>query len=81
MLGAAKMGMHVAVATPEGYEPDSAVVEQARSIAQESGSQATVTYSAQEAMKDADIVYTDVWASMGFEEEQRDVNKHSLRIR
>jgi ornithine carbamoyltransferase len=71
MLGAAKMGMHVAVATPEGYEPDSAVVEQARSIAQESGSQVTVTYSAQEAVKDADIVYTDVWASMGFEEEQK----------
>lgn len=71
MLGAAKMGMHVAVATPEGYEPDSAVVEQARIIAQESGSEVTVTYSAQEAAKDADIVYTDVWASMGFEEEQK----------
>ena len=71
MLGAAKMGMHVAVATPKGYEPDSAVVEQARSIAKESGSEVTVTYSAQEAVKDADIIYTDVWASMGFEEEQK----------
>ena len=46
-------------------------MEQACIIAQESGSEVTVTYSAQEAAKDADIVYTDVWASMGFEEEQK----------
>ena len=61
----------MAVATPEGYEPDATVVEQTRAIAQESGSEVLVTYSAQEAVKDADIVYTDVWASMGFEEEQK----------
>ncbi|MFD1139420.1 ornithine carbamoyltransferase [Paenibacillus urinalis] len=71
MLGAAKLGVHVSVASPEGYEPNSAIVEKAKSIAQESGSQVVVTRSPEEAVKDADIIYTDVWASMGFEEEQQ----------
>ncbi|SDW83274.1 ornithine carbamoyltransferase [Paenibacillus sp. PDC88] len=71
MLGAAKLGVHVSVASPEGYEPNSAIVEKAKSIAQESGSQVVVTRSPEEAVKDADMIYTDVWASMGFEEEQQ----------
>ncbi|MCM3128260.1 ornithine carbamoyltransferase [Paenibacillus provencensis] len=71
MLGAAKLGVHVSVASPEGYEPNPAIVEQAKSIAQETGSQVVVTRSPEEAVKDADIIYTDVWASMGFEEEQQ----------
>ncbi|MFD2703171.1 ornithine carbamoyltransferase [Paenibacillus shunpengii] len=71
MLGAAKLGIHVSVASPEGYGPNSAIVEKAKSIAQESGSQVVVTRSPEEAVKDADIIYTDVWASMGFEEEQQ----------
>ncbi|MCM3786641.1 ornithine carbamoyltransferase [Neobacillus mesonae] len=71
MLGAAKLGVHVSVASPEGYEPNSAIVEQAKDIAKETGSQVVVTRSPEEAVKDADIIYTDVWASMGFEEEQK----------
>ncbi|GAK41240.1 ornithine carbamoyltransferase [Paenibacillus urinalis] len=71
MLGAAKLGVHVSVASPEGYEPNPAIVEQAKSIAQETGAQVVVTRSPEEAVKDADIIYTDVWASMGFEEEQK----------
>lgn len=71
MLGAAKLGVHVSVASPEGYEPNSAIVEQAKNIAKETGSQVVVTRSPEEAVKDADIIYTDVWASMGFEEEQK----------
>lgn len=71
MLGAAKLGVHVSVASPEGYEPNPAIVVQAKSIAQETGAQVVVTRSPEEAVKDADIIYTDVWASMGFEEEQK----------
>lgn len=70
LIGGAKLGVHVAVAGPEGYEPDEAVVAEAREIAKETGSVITVTRSPQEAVQDADVIYTDVWASMGFEAEQ-----------
>ena len=72
MLGAAKLGVHVSVASPKGYEPSAAIVDQAKSIATETGAEVVVTHSAQEAVQDADIIYTDVWASMGFEEEQKE---------
>ncbi|WP_454193554.1 ornithine carbamoyltransferase [Paenibacillus sp. Marseille-Q7038] len=72
MLGAAKLGVHVSVASPRGYEPSAAIVDQAKSIAKETGAEVVVTNSAQEAVQDADIIYTDVWASMGFEEEQKE---------
>ncbi|AIQ14794.1 ornithine carbamoyltransferase [Paenibacillus durus] len=70
LLGGAKLGVHVSVAGPEGYEPDAAVVAKAREIAKETGSEIVITRSPEEAVKDADVIYTDVWASMGFEEEQ-----------
>ncbi|KHF35056.1 Ornithine carbamoyltransferase [Paenibacillus sp. P1XP2] len=71
MIGGAKLGVHVSVASPEGYEPDAEVVKASREIAKETGAQIVVTRSPQEAVKDADVIYTDVWASMGFEEEQK----------
>lgn len=71
LIGGAKMGMHVAIAGPEGYEPDAGVVAKAREIAEETGSEILITRSPEEAVKDADVIYTDVWASMGFEEEQK----------
>lgn len=71
MIGGAKLGVHVSVASPEGYEPDAEVVKASREIAKETGAQIIVTRSPQEAVKDADVIYTDVWASMGFEEEQK----------
>lgn len=71
MIGGAKLGVHVSVAGPEGYEPDAEVVKASREIAKETGAQIVVTRSPQEAVKDADVIYTDVWASMGFEEEQK----------
>ncbi|QWU15854.1 ornithine carbamoyltransferase [Paenibacillus sophorae] len=70
LLGGAKLGVHVSIAGPEGYEPDAAVVAKAREIAKETGSEIVITRSPEEAVKDADVIYTDVWASMGFEEEQ-----------
>ncbi|WP_025692474.1 ornithine carbamoyltransferase [Paenibacillus zanthoxyli] len=70
LLGGAKLGVHVSIAGPEGYEPDAAVVAKAREIAEETGSEIVITRNPEEAVKDADVIYTDVWASMGFEEEQ-----------
>lgn len=71
MIGGAKLGVHVSVASPEGYEPDAEVVKASREIAKGTGAEIVVTRSPQEAVKDADVIYTDVWASMGFEEEQK----------
>ncbi|TVX89430.1 ornithine carbamoyltransferase [Paenibacillus agilis] len=72
MMGAAKLGMHIAVATPEGYGPDADVIKQSREQAELYGAAITLTSDPQEAAADADFIYTDVWASMGFESEQQD---------
>jgi ornithine carbamoyltransferase len=72
MMGAAKLGIDFAVASPKGYEPNASVVESARDIANQSGSKLHVGSDPKEAVTDADVVYTDVWASMGFEEEQKE---------
>jgi ornithine carbamoyltransferase len=69
MFGAPKVGMNIAVATPRGYEPDPEVVRQATADAKAAGTKITLTHSIEEAVDDADVVETDVWASMGQEEE------------
>ncbi|GIP06927.1 ornithine carbamoyltransferase [Paenibacillus lautus] len=70
LIGGAKMGMHVAVASPKGYEADASIVKLSEEIAAQTGGKITITQNPLEAAKDADVIYTDVWASMGFEEEQ-----------
>lgn len=72
MMGAAKLGMHMSIATPEGYEPDSDLVRQTQANAAETGSRLVICHDPKEAVADADIIYTDVWASMGQEAEQKD---------
>jgi ornithine carbamoyltransferase len=69
MFGAPKVGMDIAVATPRGYEPDPQVVAQAQADAKAAGTKITLTHAIEEAVDDADVVETDVWASMGQEEE------------
>ena len=69
LLGGAASGMHVRVATPAGYGPDQAIVDEARLLARETGAQVEVGHDPVAAVRGADAVYTDVWASMGFEEE------------
>ena len=69
MFGAPKVGMDIAVATPRGYEPDSRIVSQAQADAKAAGTKITLTHAIEEAVDDADVVETDVWASMGQEEE------------
>ncbi|HUP61557.1 MAG TPA: ornithine carbamoyltransferase [Thermoanaerobaculia bacterium] len=69
MFGAPKVGMDIAVACPAGYMPDPNVVAQAGEDAKAAGTKILVTTSIDEAVKDAGIVETDVWASMGQEAE------------
>ena len=71
MYGGPKCGVHVAVATPAGYEPDAAVTANARADAAAAGTTLLVTHSREEAVAGAHVVYTDVWASMGQEAEQQ----------
>lgn len=66
-LAAAMSGMHFRVASPDGYEMPGAIVEKAQSLAAESGGSVNLMTDAPEAAEGADIVYTDVWASMGQE--------------
>jgi ornithine carbamoyltransferase len=69
LLGGTKSGMHVRVASPPGYQPIPQVVHRAEEIAKESGGSASVTSDPAEAAEGADVLYTDVWASMGQEQE------------
>ena len=69
LFGAPKVGMDIAVACPAGYAPDPTIVAQAGQDAKAAGTKMLITTSIEEAVKDADIVETDVWASMGQEEE------------
>ena len=66
MVAAAKLGMEFVAATPEGYEPDPRVVE----IAREAGGAVELSHDPREAAQGADVLYTDVWTSMGQEEEK-----------
>lgn len=69
MFGASKVGMNIAVATPPAYAPDPMVIAQSQADADHAGTKVIITNSIDEAVKDADVVETDVWASMGQEEE------------
>jgi len=69
MFGASKLGMDIAVATPPSYAPDADVIAAAKADAEAAGTRLILTNSIDEAVANADIVETDVWASMGQEEE------------
>jgi ornithine carbamoyltransferase len=69
MLCCARLGIHCSIATPPQYEPKLAVVEQAAELARESGAKIEITSDTASALRFADAVYTDVWASMGQEDE------------
>lgn len=63
------LGAHVVIATPPGYEPNAAIIDTAQGYAAETGGSVSVTHDVKVACKEADAVYTDVWASMGQEAE------------
>lgn len=70
LFGCAKMGMHISVASPKSYWPQEQIVNQARQDALPAGSEINITTDPVEAVSGADVVVTDVWASMGQEVEK-----------
>ena len=65
MVGAARFGMRFVAATPEGYEPDANAVAAARRAAVQMGGTVELVRDPKEAAREAEVVYTDVWTSMG----------------
>src|SRR5204862_246941 len=77
MVAAAKFGMHFVAATPPGYEPAEGPVTIAREAAAESGGSVELVADPREAATGADVLYTDVWTSMG-QDEERERRLHDL---
>lgn len=75
VIASAKVGMDIAVATPVGYEMNEQIIVRAKKVAEETGAVITITNDPVEAVRDADVLYTDVWASMGYESEQQEREK------
>lgn len=70
ILISACLGMNMSVACPKGYEPNEEIISKAMAISKETGSEILITNNVELAVKNADAIYTDVWVSMGDEEEQ-----------
>jgi ornithine carbamoyltransferase len=77
----AKLGIHTAVASPRHYEPHPAVVRLAQEAARESGAEITITNDPLVAVQGADVVYTDVWTSMGQEAERQERSRQFANYR
>ena len=71
LIGCAKVGLHLNIATPKGYEPNKKIVTQAKDLAKQTGARFIFTNKPQEAVKEAHVIYTDVWTSMGQEREAK----------
>ncbi len=76
LFGGAKMGIDVTIACPKGYEPNADVLKSAQADAVETGAVLSVSNDPLQAAKDADILYTDVWASMGEEDQAEEKESH-----
>jgi ornithine carbamoyltransferase len=72
LYGCSKVGIHITLGCPKGYEPNPRVVSQAEKEAERARTEVKVTNDPKAAVKGADIVYTDVWASMGKEKEHKE---------
>lgn len=75
LLGCAVVGMDMVACTPEGYEPDRDIFEKALEISKETGANISLSNDPKEAAVDADVLYTDVWISMGDESEESKIMK------
>lgn len=73
--GCSKVGMNISIASPKGYKPNEQIVNNALRNAKVMNSKVEILESPEEAVKDADIIYTDVWASMGQESETAERKK------
>ena len=72
LIGCSMLGLNIKVATPKGYEADNKIIELAKNYAKENNSYVEIMNDVKTCIKDSDIVYTDVWASMGKEKEKMD---------
>jgi ornithine carbamoyltransferase len=70
--GCSKVGMDISIAAPKGYKPNEDIVKKAKEFADYMGSKVEILDSPSEAVKNADVIYTDVWASMGQEAEAKE---------
>jgi ornithine carbamoyltransferase len=75
LLVASKLGISLTIATPKGYEPDEEILNIAKEESKVSGSRIELIDNPYEAAKGAEIIYTDVWVSMGQEKEERERKK------
>ena len=89
LVGCLTLGIHISIANPEGYKPPAYYVNKGNELAIKNGVSFFMTKSPEEAVKDADVVITDVWASMGQEKEAAErmkafkdyqVNKELMRL-
>ena len=82
MVACAKLGVHFVAATPEGYEPSAEVVGWARAAAERSGGSVELSHDPRAAAEGSDVLYTDVWTSMGQDEERerrfRDLSGYAI---
>ena len=79
LFGGAKVGMNVVIASPPGFGPDKEIMEQAQADARATGAKLWVVEDPREAVSGADVVYTDVWASMGQEEQAEEKERKFLK--
>ena len=70
--GVARLGMKLVISTPPGYEPDKKILEEGLKLAKATGADIRVLHEPGEAVKKADVIYTDVWVSMGMEKEREE---------
>ncbi len=75
MLASALMGVDFRVAHPKGYEPNKDIIDEAKKLASASDGKITITNDPKEAADGVDVIYTDVWASMGFKHEAEERRK------
>lgn len=78
LIGCAEVGMHMAAGVPKGYEPDAHLLSEARRIAQDTAARIEVVHDPFEAVSHADVLYTDVWVSMGMEKEKEERERRFL---
>ena len=71
LLGSSMVGMDIFVACPKGYEPDEEILRKAKKYVKKSGADIEIVSNPSKAVADADIIYTDVWVSMGQESEEK----------
>ena len=78
LLGGARMGVHLTVSCPKGFEPDQTVLKESEKLAEESGGVVEIVRDPKRAVEGADVLYTDVWVSMG---QEKAAKKKQLKFR